>query len=203
MYPKGTVNLMPTSQKLWEDASAYNFLSWSYCWDSPWISKANGSVLNKTSVEQYFAGQANSAFLSGRAAGAGLDECNLGNAAASGEREVAAAGFRQARQAAPKNFLAAWGAQEGDELFASLMQDWSFTLAMVEGYSYCPGCGNWPISGGCCGTTYQGCKRVAFPTYVRCNVADLKSITISDFGRLDFARKHGYLNRTVFCFGYV
>ena len=44
---------MPTSQKLWEDDSAYNFLSWSYCWDSPWISKANGSVLNKTSVEQY------------------------------------------------------------------------------------------------------------------------------------------------------
>ena len=159
---------MPTSQKLWEDDSAYNFLSWSYCWDSPWISKANGSVLNKTSVAQYFASQANSAFLSGRAAGAGLDECNLGNAAAKGEREAAAAGFRQARQAAPKNFLAAWGAQEGDELFASLMQDWSFTLAMIEGYSYCPGCGDWPVSTACCGTTYQGY-----------------------FGRLDFARKHG------------
>jgi hypothetical protein len=52
-------------------------------------------------------------------------------------------GFREAREATPKNFLAAWGAQEGDELFASVMQDWSFTLAMVECYSYCPGCGNW------------------------------------------------------------
>ena len=67
--------------------------------------------------------------------GAGLDECNLHNARTADEREAAAAGFRAARAELPSMFLAAWGSNAGDELFASLMEDGTFDLAMVEGYT--------------------------------------------------------------------
>lgn len=71
----------------------------------------------------------------GRFVGAGLDECNLHNARTADEREAAAAGFRAARLALPNMFLAAWGCNTGDELFASLMKDGTFDLAMIEGYT--------------------------------------------------------------------
>lgn len=70
-----------------------------------------------------------------RYVGAGLDECNLHNARTANEREAAAAGFRAARLAMPNVFLAAWGCNAGDDLFASLMEDGTFDLAMVEGYT--------------------------------------------------------------------
>ena len=38
--------------------------------------------------------------------GAGLDECNIDNAKYTGEREVAAAGFRKARRANPDRIIA-------------------------------------------------------------------------------------------------
>ena len=55
---------------------------------------------------------------------------------------------------------------------------------MVEAYSYCPGCGNWPDND-CCATagTLEAVKGY--------------------WSRLDYARTQGYLNRTVFCFGYL
>jgi hypothetical protein len=71
----------------------------------------------------------------GRFVGAGLDECNLHNARTADEREAAAAGFRAARLALPNMFLAAWGCNTDDELFASLMKDGTFDLAMIEGYT--------------------------------------------------------------------
>jgi hypothetical protein len=45
---------------------------------------------------------------------------------------------------------------------------------MVEGYTYCPGCGDWPASGNCC--TRGGVE--------------------SYFGRLRWAKRNGYINRT-------
>lgn len=47
---------------------------------------------------------------------------------------------------------------------------------------YCPGCGDWPKSGECCSNT--GSVR-------------------SYFSRLDYAKSQGFLNRTVFCFGFI
>jgi hypothetical protein len=79
------------------------------------------------------------------------------------------------------NLPHAGGANNKDEIFASLMKDRTFDLAMVEGYSYCPGCGDWPASGNCCSN---------------------RGIT-GYFDRLEFARTNGYLNRTVFCFGFI
>ena len=76
--------------------------------------------------------------------------CNLSNEQFADEREMAAEGFREARRRQPDTVVAAWGAQDEDDLFASLMRDGTFDLAMIEGYTYCPGCGDWPASGDCC-----------------------------------------------------
>ena len=119
-------------------------------------------------MAEYFENQASPAQPGSGIAAMGLDECLPSNEAVKGEADAAAVGFRNARRKHPNAYIAAWGSQAGDMRFASLMADGTFSLAMVEGYSYCPGCGDWPVSGDCCGTTYQGY-----------------------FGRLDFARKHG------------
>ena len=127
LYPAGAVNFVPTSQIMWNDqqfnTTAGMSLSWGYCWDSPWVSKANGSVSNATAVADYFADQASTAFGLGERPGTGLDECNSGNEAVKGEKQAAAAGFRAARARYPNLFLAAWGANAGDDIFASLMRD--------------------------------------------------------------------------------
>ena len=49
------------------------------------------------------------------------------------------------------------------------MADGTFDLAMVEGYTYCAGCGDWPASGNCCPT--KGTEHIE-----------------QFFDRLDFAR---------------
>ena len=51
---------MPTGAPLWYDPLARKtaVLHWAYCWQSPWISKDNGSVLNASEVSEYFEFQA-------------------------------------------------------------------------------------------------------------------------------------------------
>ena len=116
--------------------------------------------------------------------GRGLDECNLDNARFANERELAAEGFRLARRRYPDTLIAAWGANAGDEIFASLMLDRTFDLAMIEGYTYCPGCGDWPNSSSCCA------------------VGPIERWQAYD-DRLAFARQKQFLNRTLFCFGFL
>ena len=171
LYPPGTVNLMPTGQPLWDPAVAT--LAWSYCWDAPPAKSTfqNGSL---ASTAAFFEREVtrrlgNRTTVGGTFIGAGLDECNLGNERVAGEREAAAAGFRAARKKHPGMFLAGWGANNKDVIFASLMKDRTFDLAMVEGYSYCPGCGDWPASGNYCSNTgIEGCE---FLSRLRCNCA--------------------------------
>jgi hypothetical protein len=67
--------------------------------------------------------------------------------------------------------MGAWGGQPGEHTFRELMQDGTFSVAMIEGYSYCPG-DKWCF----------------------------KSVQ-QYYPFLDWARAGGYLNRTVFCFG--
>ena len=172
---------MPTGAPLWYDPLAHRttLLHWAYCWQSPWISKANGSVLNATEVSEYFEAQATGQFMKGLPqgytgsmwSGSGLDECLSGNSAVKGEEAAAAAGFRAARRKFPNTFMGAWGGQPGEQTFRELMQDGTFSVAMIEGYSYCPG-DKW-----CFKSVHQ-----YYPF-------------------LDWARAGGYLNRTVFCFG--
>ena len=97
--------------------------------------RANGSVLNATSVAEYFEHQASPAQPGSGIAAMGLDECLPSNEAVKGEADAAAVGFRNARRKHPNAYIAAWGSQAGDMRFASLMADGTFSLAMVEGYS--------------------------------------------------------------------
>ena len=172
---------MPTGAPLWYDPLAHRttLLHWAYCWQSPWISKANGSVLNATEVSAYFEAQATGQFMKelpqgytgSMWSGSGLDECLAGNSAVKGEEAAAASGFRAARSKFPHTFMGAWGGQPGEHTFRELMQDGTFSVAMIEGYSYCPG-DKWCF----------------------------KSVQ-QYYPFLDWARAGGYLNRTVFCFG--
>jgi hypothetical protein len=186
LYPKGTVNFAPNGEYFWDPD--VTLVGWAYCWNSQWISQANGSVLNVSQVEDYFEHQATPPPASTGILGPGLDECLLNNENAKGEKEAAATGFRNARRKNPTGFVAAWGSQEGDRVFASLMADGTFDLAMVEAYTYCPGCGGWPNGSTCC-TTAQWTE------------PDPTKWIAAYTPRLDFARAQGYLNRTIFCFG--
>jgi hypothetical protein len=175
LYPNRTCNFMPTGAPLWYDPAANRtaVLHWQYCWDSPYVSHANGSVLNATEVSEYFEAQAMATDGDAWDIGAGLDECLSGDEAVKGEQQAAAAGFRAARRKRPQAFIGAWGGQPGETVFRSLMQDWTFTVALIEGYSYCPG-DKW-------------CFKMPSQYYPF----------------LDYARAGGYLNRTLFCFGYI
>ena len=199
LYPPGTINLYATvnpqgaswdtkygiagyaaleqSQQL--AARGVLPLIWEYCWQSPNADKVDHGR-NKTAVVEYFTRWT---FPYPWAAGTGVDECNLGEVAFKGERELAAQGLRQAKRSNPDKFLAAWGGMKGDELFASLMADGTFDLALVEGYTYCAEAhGDWPAKADTCANG---------------GTAEVEQY----FGRLDFARARGYLNRTVFSYG--
>ena len=65
------------------------------------------------------------------------------------------------------------------------MADGTFDLAMIEGYTYCAGCGDWPASGNCC------------------PVGPIEDAVNQYRDRLEFAKAQGYLNRTLFCFGFI
>ena len=156
-------------------------LIWEYCWNSPFppAAKRNQTDGNRT-VVGYFE---NNTFPYPWVAGTAVDECvEVGYP---GERELAAQGMRTAKIRNPDKVLAAWGGMEGDELFASLMKDGTFDLALVEGYTYCAEAhGDWPAKGDTCAN--KGTPHVE-----------------QYFGRLEYARKMGYINRTVFTFGFL
>ena len=96
LYPEGTCNFMPTDgPALWYDplGRKTTLLHWAYCWQSPWISKANGSVLNVSEVSNYFEAQATGVgkdqpggYAGSMWAGAGLDECLSGNSKVNSRR---------------------------------------------------------------------------------------------------------------------
>lgn len=196
LYERGTVNFVPTITSS-ANASALaargiSSLLWASCWNDPYFSKADPSctgtqcaLKNVTAAVETFASHGVVEQKSGSGAiGRGLDECNINNEKFLNEREVAAQGFREARARDPETIIAAWGANAGDALFASLMREGTFDLAMIEGYTYCAGCGDWPASGKCC-TVGPITHWAAYQD------------------RLDFARANGYLNRTLFCFGFM
>tara|TARA_B100000795_G_C22711220_1_gene403624 strand:- start:133 stop:1107 length:975 start_codon:yes stop_codon:yes gene_type:complete len=192
LYTRGSVNFVPTITEN-TNASALaargiSSLQWASCWNDPYFNKADPSctgnqcaLKNITAAVETFASHG---LVGNGAIGRGLDECNINNEQFLNEREIAAQGFRLARTRDPSTIIAAWGANAGDTLFASLMRDGTFDLAMIEGYTYCAGCGDWPASGKCC-TVGPITHWAAYKD------------------RLDFARANGYLNRTLFCFGFM
>ena len=201
-YARGAVNFNPTFDAEVQNADeqyarGITPLGWAYCWEYPRLQKAdpkctgkNCTVANRTHAIETFASQAvvnhSRPGMTSSVLGRGLDECNRDNMRFAEERELAASGFRLARRRQPKTLIAAWGANAGDKVFASLMRDGTFDLAMIEGYTYCPGCDSWPAPA-------NGC----------CPVGPIENAVEAYSTRLDFARANGYLNRTVFCFGFL
>ena len=158
LYPPGTVNFLPTGGFKANEVPAMRSygitpLGWAYCWNSPYVPSHNGSKIeNASAAIGYFKSQALCAKCAPGVPGVGLDECNNGNGRYDGVKELAAAGFRQAKKSKPEVVIAGWGANDDDEVYTSLMADGTFDLAMIEGYTYCPGCGDWPNSTNCCAT---------------------------------------------------
>jgi hypothetical protein len=201
LYPLNTTNFNPTLDLKWQDADEQAkrgivALDWAYCWNFPDFKKADPSctgtscmVANKTAAIEWFAKEAvvdrQKPGMTAAVLGRGLDECNSWNAMFADERELAAAGYRLARRRHPDTIIAGWGATSNDHVFASLMTDGTFDYAMIEGYSYCAGCGDWPASGDCC------------------PVGPIENAVEMYADRLEFAKAQGYLNRTLFCFGFI
>ena len=86
-------------------------------------------------------------------------------------------------------FLAAW-VTNPDDTFASLMVDGTFDLALVEGYSFCPifNCSR-PITPNC--ATVPG------------EWASCGHTVASYLPRLAWAKRSGFINRTIFSFGWL
>lgn len=199
LYAAGSTNFNPTFDASCQDGHAQvargiSPLNWAYCWDRPFPKKdpsctgKNCTVANRSEAIEIFvqAAQVNhSAPGMGAVLGRGLDECNNDNMQVADEKSLAAAGFRIAKRQQPKTIVAAWGANAGDAEFAALMADGTFDLAMIEGYTYCPGCDNWPASGNCC------------------PVGPIEDAVEQYRDRLDFAKAQGFLQRTLFCFGFI
>lgn len=203
LYARGTTNFNPTFDRACQDADAQAdrgiaVLGWAYCWDRPIGEnerkdhRCRGpdcTVANRSEIVEVFAayGSVNHSAtgMSAAVLGRGLDECNIANTQAADEKELAAAGFRLAKKRHPETLIAAWGANAGDAEFAALMADGTFDLAMIEGYTYCAGCGDWPASGSCC------------------PVGPIEDALGQYRDRLEYAKSQGYLDRTVFCFGFI
>jgi hypothetical protein len=109
--------------------------------------------------------------------GCGIDEWNSRDATV---EQMAATGYHTAKKRWPGLYIAAW-VTGIDTTFTSLMLDGTFDLALIEGYSYCPYCGG-------------GLE----PPWKCC-----ASVIDDYFPRMVQARAEGWLNRSVFCFGWM
>ena len=90
--------------------------------------------------------------------------------------QLAASAYRQVKRAKPSTFLSVWncGAQS---IFSELMLDGTIDLALIEGYTFCG-------------------ERVGKCATWASNITDY-------YPRLHYARQHGWLNRSIFFFGYI
>ena len=148
LYPRRTINFLPTFSAEGNAtatalaARGITSLRWASCWNDPYFQKADPTctgtqcaVANTTSAVETFTSHGLVAPNQTGVLGRGLDECNVDNGQFLNERELAAKGFRGARARDPDTVIAVWGANAGDTLFASLMLDGTFDLAMIEGYT--------------------------------------------------------------------
>ena len=201
LYPRGTINFVPTGPPVEShntpcDAKCFAqqgvaLLGWSYFW----YPASDAEKANRTAWVNAYTQQLDPLRHGDQLpgldleAGVGMDEC--AGSQNSSVIEIATQGWRAARRAWPDNFVGAWWAGGcPDDMFIELMLDGTFDLAMIEGYAYCPGCGDWPASGECCANSGVATGN--------------KTQTQQDYyHKLDTAREHGFLNRTVFTLGWI
>ena len=139
---------------------------------------SNTTILNKSAVEAALERMIVAPLQHGFLGGVALDECCGGPWLNNGMEQVAKAAYRKARAAFPSMQLHAWTSDPW--LIGDLMADGTVDLALIEAYTYCPGCGDWPNSTDCCGSTIEYYFRL-----------------------LDYAKANGFINRTVVCYGYI
>eukprot|EP01050_Picozoa_sp_SAG11_P023073 SAG11_NODE_4533_length_1862_cov_1.394214_1_plen_284_part_10 len=93
---------------------------------------------------------------------------------------LAAEGFRRGKKLRPKLFVAAWNPGSGaepDGFFSGLMKDGTFDIAMFETYTH-------------------------YPPYMIHHGGEFQDGHISQwYPRFEFARKEGWLNRSIPCLG--
>ena len=157
-------------------------MTWSTCWQpTPAITNTS----NDSTVIDFYRGLITSPAESG-ATSIGMDECGdlagphwghiPGDIPGVKKMTLAAEGFRQGKAAHPNLFVAAWNpgtSGEPDGVFSGLMKDGTFDLAMFEAYTVYP------------------------PAYGPPPSADISAW----FPRMEFARKEGWLNRSIPCLG--
>lgn len=201
LYPRGTINFVPTGPPVESHNTPCGakcfaqqgvaLLGWSYFW----YPASDAEKANRTAWVNAYTQQLDPLRHGDQLpgldleAGVGMDEC--AGSQNSSVIEIATQGWRAARRAWPDNFVGAWWAGGcPDDMFIELMLDGTFDLAMIEGYAYCPGCGDWPASGECCANSGVATGN--------------KTQTQQDYyHKLDTAREHGFLNRTVFTLGWI
>ena len=202
LYPNGTVNFAPDlyDYECSPESAARGITTlvdaqgWSD--DASVPHTANDSIADFAATVAHFKQSTllDYSKVTQRCRGVGINE-NLPYEHFKGERAAAAQGFREARHdirtgARPPQLIASWSPNLGDELFASLMADGTFDLAMLEGMTYNPDPG-WNHDGSCTpgGILPRGCS----------NTSDVSAY----FPHLQWARDRGFSNRTAFCFGII
>ena len=177
------VNLIPTASSeadlQWMDAHHVTALHWAF---GP-ISKFTSGMSEEQAVK-YFTQQLTSYELTPSGwHGAGIDEWAPPSTEFARSWRAAAAGYRRARMLRPTQLVGAWASYprpyiENASLrntFNDLVADSTVDLAFIEGY-----------------TVYDS----TYPAFRRPPVSEY-------FPLLDDARSRGFLNRTVFCFGWM
>jgi hypothetical protein len=189
LYPPHTYNLLnpaecfnttaPLTQ--WLSQRGVACMAWKTCWNNHFT---NGSQTSDATVVEYFANVIASPAQSGATA-IGLDECGdlvgpkwghlPGHIPGQKKMVLAAQGLRRGKKLHPDLFVAAWNPGDGaeaDGIFSGLMKDHTFDLAMFETYTH-------------------------YPPYMKRGKPH-----ISDwFTRFEYARKEGWLNRSIPCLG--
>ena len=176
-------NMIPTASSKadlqWMTAHNITALHWAF---GPTSTFTRG--MSEAEEEAYFTHQLTSFEVSPTGwRGAGIDEWAPPSTEFARNWKAAAAGYRRARTLRPTQLVGAWASYprpyiENASLratFNSLVADGTFDLAFIEGYTVYD-------------SQYPGFRRPDLSEY---------------FPLLEDARAHGFLNRTIFCFGWM
>jgi hypothetical protein len=227
LYPPHTYNLLnprgcyplSTSEEnsttlltRWLKRRGVACLAWESCWSHAKILP-NAS---NTSVIEHFQSVIVGAADRGAVA-IGLDECGdlagpkwghkPGEMPGEKKMALAAEGYRRAKKIRPHLWIAAWNpgfAAEPDGLFSGLMKDGTFDLAMFETCACSPASTILPPSSDLARAPAPAMPPADthYAPYMIKPGGEFQDGSVSQwFGRLEFARKEGWLNRSIPCLG--
>ena len=195
-YPKSNTSEGSTALlSQWLASRGVACMAWEHCWNV----KINPNTNDSAVIADFRSLITRSAERGATAIG--LDECGdlvgskwghlKGDIPGEHKMALAAEGFRQGKKLHPELFVAAWNPGDGPEpdgryshdgIFSGLMKDGTFNLAMFEVYTH-----NLPRSD---------------HRQTRAQSAGEEPLHISQwYPRFNFARREGWLNRSIPCLG--